>query len=208
MTPAWWFVHIPCREKLVTWVCASEHVEPLSRMQMESGYGLGNCAAPVEPYFALSVSLHWRSSNSIWISSVAFFTSSVNWLLKRSNLDFWAYKCSVNSVSPVFQQNVCLETDWDLVWHGLATQKVSEALLHHLCLPQMQCMCLWSHGPTPEAGGGSVVCHGEMAGYTDTLDIKYYLAGPVSPMGLDFDISAVCGIHTLLRCSLYSVSFD
>ena len=57
-----------------------------------SGMRRGNCAAPTESYFDLSVSQNWSSVSSIWRLVGALSTSTANTLLSSSDLHFWASK--------------------------------------------------------------------------------------------------------------------
>ena len=64
-----------------------------------SGMKRGNCAAPTEPYYDLSVSQHWTSISSIWRLVGALSMAIANRLLSSSNLHFWASKSANRRVN-------------------------------------------------------------------------------------------------------------
>ena len=104
----------------------------------------GNCAAPTESYFDLSVSQHWSSIGSNWRLVGALSTSTANGLLSSSNL-YLGFKVGK---SPGKLGAECAELfnklrTWkhvgrDLLFNVLAARKMAPVSLQHLSLPQAQ----------------------------------------------------------------------
>ena len=104
----------------------------------------GNCAAPTESCFDLSVSQLWTSFSSIWRLVGALSMSTANRLPSSSNLHFWASKSPnrrVNSELSVlsFSTNCTWKhAGRDLLFNVLAARKMVQVSLQHLSLPQAQ----------------------------------------------------------------------
>ena len=104
----------------------------------------GNCAAPTESWFDLSVSQHWSSFSYIWRLVGVLSTSTANRLLSSSNLHFWASKSANRRVNSE-QSGLSFSTNctWkhvgrDLLFNVLAARKMVQVSLQHLSLPQAQ----------------------------------------------------------------------
>ena len=109
-----------------------------------SGMNHGNCAAPTESWFDLSVSQHWSSFSSIWKLVGALSTSTANRLLSSSNLHFWASKSANRWVnSELSALSFSTNCTWkhvgrDLLFNVLAAREMVQVSSRHLSLPQAQ----------------------------------------------------------------------
>lgn len=108
-----------------------------------SGRKRANCTAPTAAYFAFSVSLHWKSINSIWRFGGELSTSTENGLLSSSNLLFRASESAnrrrKSAVStPILSENCVQHTGRELLFYGPAARRVAQVFFPHLCLPQSQ----------------------------------------------------------------------
>ena len=103
-----------------------------------SGMNRGNCAAPTESWFDLSVSQHWISFSSIWRLVCALSTSTANRLLSSSNLS--ANRRVNSELSALSFSTNCTwkHVGRDLLFNVLAACKMVQVSLQHLCLPQAQ----------------------------------------------------------------------
>ena len=109
-----------------------------------SGINRGNCPAPTESWFDLSVSQHWSSFSSIWRLVGALSASTENRLLSSSNLHFWATKSANRRVnSELSALSFSTNCTWkhvgrDLLFNVLAAVKMVQVSLQYLSLPQTQ----------------------------------------------------------------------
>ena len=109
-----------------------------------SGMNRGNCAAPTESWFDLSVSQHWSSFSSIWRLVGALSTSTAKRLLSISNLHFWDSKSANRQVNLALSAlSFSTNCTWkhvgrDLLFNALAERKMVQVSLQHLSLPQAQ----------------------------------------------------------------------